>query len=153
MQHAITRRRFLEGSMLATAVAAGTRLPARTLKVPAADAEPETVRRAITVGVVQQSRERELAANRDQIVRSIGRAKDRGCRLVIFPEDALGSPAGTSNEDIEKAVDAVREAARSSDVHVVFCSSSRSPACPRTAGGSACAWSARTAASTTASTS
>jgi predicted amidohydrolase len=76
---------------------------------------------SITVGVVQQAREKELGANRDKIVRFIARAKARGCRLVVFPEDALGSPVGTSNEDTEKAVDAIRDAAGSNDVYVVFC--------------------------------
>jgi predicted amidohydrolase len=75
------------------------------------------------VGVVQQAREPELAANRDKIVRFLGQAKTRGCRLVIFPEDALGSPVGTSNEEIDKAVDAIRDAARTSDVYAIFCSS------------------------------
>jgi predicted amidohydrolase len=75
------------------------------------------------VGVVQQAREPELAANRNKIIRFLGQAKTRGCRLVIFPEDALGSPVGTSNEDIEKAVDAIRDAARTNDVYAIFCSS------------------------------
>jgi predicted amidohydrolase len=72
---------------------------------------------------VQQAREPQLDANRDKIVRFIGQTKARGCRLVIFPEDALGSPVGTSNEDLEKAVDVIRDAARSNDVYVIFCSS------------------------------
>ena len=41
---------------------------------------------------------------------------------MVFPEDALGCPVGTSNEDIEKAVDTIRDAARSNDVYVIFCS-------------------------------
>jgi predicted amidohydrolase len=80
-------------------------------------------RQSTTVGVVQQAREPELGANRDKIVRFIGQAKTRRCRLVIFPEDALGSPVGTSNEDIEKAVDVIRDAAHSSDIYAIFCSS------------------------------
>jgi predicted amidohydrolase len=75
------------------------------------------------VAVVQQAREPELQANRDKIVRFIARARARGCRLVIFPEDALGSPVGTSNEHLEKAVDVIRNAARSNDVYAIFCSS------------------------------
>jgi predicted amidohydrolase len=43
--------------------------------------------------------------------------------LVIFPEDALGSPVGTSNEELEKAVEVIREVARASDVYAIFCSS------------------------------
>ena len=122
MNSSITRRRFLEGSALAAAGIASP-LPAWTQENKAASLAAQANRQSITVGVVQQAREPELAANRDKIVRFIGQAKARGCRLVIFPEDALGSPVGTSNEDIEKAVDAIRDAARSNDVYAIFCSS------------------------------
>lgn len=84
------------------------------------DASP-TVPDAITLGVVQQAREPELAANRDKIIRFISEAKSRGCRLVIFPEDALGSPVGTPAEAVDQAVSAIGEAARAQDVYVVFC--------------------------------
>jgi predicted amidohydrolase len=115
----ITRRSFLKDSMLAVAVtgfsqsawAQGGLLPPAT----------RSARQSITVGVVQQAREPELAANRDKIVRFIGQAKARGCRLVVFPEDALGCPVGTSNDDIEKAVDAIRDAARSNDLYAICC--------------------------------
>jgi len=113
----MTRRSFLEGSVLAGIAGAASALPAW-----AQETKPAS-RQSIIVGVVQQAREPQLAANRDKIVRFIGQAKGRGCRLVIFPEDALGSPVGTPNEDIEKAVDAIREAARSNDVCAIFCSS------------------------------
>jgi len=113
----ITRRHFLEGSVLAGVVGAASALPAWAQENKTAG------RQSITVGVVQQAREPQLDANRDKIVRFIGQAKARGCRLVIFPEDALGSPVGTSNEDIEKAVDAIRDAARSNGVYAIFCSS------------------------------
>ena len=112
MDKRITRRRFLEDSIVAGAAVGWSLAP----RVAAAD-------RTITVGVVQQAREQELVANRDKVVRFIGQAKGRGCRLVIFPEDALGSPVGTSNEDLEKAVDGIREAARSNDIYVIFCAS------------------------------
>ncbi len=118
MRNSMTRRRFLEGSILA---AAGSGLALR------ADV---SARRSITVGVVQQAREPELAANRDKIVRFIAQAKTRGCRLVIFPEDALGSPVGTSNEDIERAVEVIRDAARSNDIYTIFCSSFAIPGFP-----------------------
>jgi predicted amidohydrolase len=115
-----TRRRFLENSMLA---AAGWGLAACVDAQEQGTAATQGSRQLLTVGVVQQAREPELAANRDKIVRFIGQAKARGCRLVIFPEDALGSPVGTSNEDLEKAVDTIREAARVHDVYTIFCSS------------------------------
>lgn len=122
MSESVSRRRFLGDSVLATAVAASPlRLMAQEKQTTHAVAQ--SGRSSITVGVVQQAREQELVANRDKIVRFIGQAKARGCRLVIFPEDALGSPIGTSNEDLEKAVDAVRQAARSNDIYAIFCSS------------------------------
>jgi predicted amidohydrolase len=98
-------------------------LPAWIQENKAASLAGQANPQSITVGVVQQAREPELAANRDKIVRFIGQAKARGCRLVIFPEDALGSPVGTSNEDIEKAVDAIRDVVRTSDIYAIFCSS------------------------------
>jgi len=126
MKSSMTRRRFLEDSVLAVGWGLTLRVDAidaqgaRGLRTHPTDPIP---RQSITVGVVQQAREPELVANRDKIVRFIGQAKARGCRLVIFPEDALGSPVGTSNEDIEQAVDAIRDAARASDVYAIFCSS------------------------------
>jgi predicted amidohydrolase len=119
----VTRRRFLEDSMLAAVAGAASPLPAWAQENKTVRPATPSGRQSITVGVVQQAREPALGANRDKIVRFIGRAKARGCRLVIFPEDALGSPVGTSNEDLEKAVDGIRDAARSHDVYAIFCSS------------------------------
>lgn len=115
----MTRRSFLKDSMLAAA-AAGSARPVWAQGGPVPPAA-RSVRPSLTVGVVQQAREPELAANRDKIVRFIGQAKARGCRLVVFPEDALGCPVGTPNADIEKAVDAIRDAVRSNDVYAIFC--------------------------------
>jgi predicted amidohydrolase len=123
---ALTRRGFLESWMLSAAWGLTPRADASDAH---AARESETFstdpvpRQPLTVAVVQQAREPELAANREKMVRFIGRAKARGCRLVIFPEDALGSPVGTSNEDLERAVDGIREAARASDIYTIFCSS------------------------------
>jgi len=121
----LTRRRVLAGSLTA---AAGWGLAPRVRADSASETravrtQPALPPPSLTVGVVQQAREPELAANRDKIVRFIGQASARGCRLVIFPEDALGCPVGTSNEDIEQAVDAIGAAARSHDAYVIFCSS------------------------------
>jgi predicted amidohydrolase len=118
----MTRRRLLEDSILAAAGAVSASSARARQKESTGPAE-QSPRATLTVGVVQQAREPELAANRDKIVRFVGQARARGCRLVIFPEDALGSPVGTSNEDLEQAVDAIREAASSNDVHAIFCSS------------------------------
>ncbi len=119
MDKPLTRRGLLRHSILAAAVAA---VPTQTQENKTAESATQPPHPSITVGVVQQAREKELIANRDKIVRFIGQAKTRGCRLVVFPEDALGCPVGTSNEDIEKAVDTIRDAARSNDVYVIFCS-------------------------------
>jgi predicted amidohydrolase len=116
----MTRRRFLGDSML---TAAGWGLSSRVRAEEDETSVPQSGCRSITVAVVQQAREPELEANRDKIVCFIARAKARGCRLVIFPEDALGSAVGTSNENLEKAVDVIRNAARSNDVYAIFCSS------------------------------
>ncbi len=122
MKSSITRRRFLEGSIL-TAAGMASPLPAWAQENTSTSLAAPTQHQFITVGVVQQAREPELVANRDKIVRFIGQAKARGCRLVIFPEDALGSPVGTSNEDIDTAVDVIRDAARSHGTYAIFCSS------------------------------
>jgi predicted amidohydrolase len=123
---ALTRRRFLEGSMLGAArgfIPRADASDAHAARESGTFLTDSVSRQSLTVAVVQQAREPELAANRDKIMRFIGQAKARRCRLVIFPEDALGSPVGTSNGDLEKAVGAIREAARAGDVYAIFCSS------------------------------
>jgi predicted amidohydrolase len=117
----ISRRRFLKDSALAGAVAATPlSLPGwQSQTTGAAGSVPSS----LVLAVVQQAREPQLEANRAKIVRFVAEAKARGCRLVVFPEDALGSPVGTSNEDLAEAVDVIREAARANDVYVIFCSS------------------------------
>jgi predicted amidohydrolase len=116
----MTRRRLLGDWALA---AAGWGLALRVAAEEDGTLTTQPGHPSITVAVVQQAREPRLEANRDKIVRFIARAKARGCRLVVFPEDALGSPVGTSNEDLERAVDVIRNAARSNDVYAIFCSS------------------------------
>jgi len=61
----------------------------------------------LPVAVVQQAREPELAGNRDKIVRMTAEAAAKGARLVIFPEDALGSPVGTPDADIDAAAEVI----------------------------------------------
>jgi len=43
----------------------------------------------ITIGVAQLALEPTLVENRDKIIRFVGEAKSRGCRVVVFPETAL----------------------------------------------------------------
>lgn len=119
--YAISRRRLLKNSTLAAMGALDAWPPAWAQQVQDVDSATGASAGRITVGVVQQAREEELGANRDKIVRFLGRAKTAGCRLVVFPEDALGSPEGTPNEDVDKAVTAIQDAARRNDVYVIFC--------------------------------
>jgi len=51
-----------------------------------------------------------------------------------LPEDALGSPVGTSNEDLEQAVDTIRDAAAPTTFTRSSARPSPSPALPRTSG-------------------
>src|SRR4029450_9184743 len=64
----------------------------------------------LTVGVVQLKLEPTLVPNRDKIGAFIHQAKDRGCRVVVFPEAALYWPPNTPNAEIDAAVDALRKA-------------------------------------------
>ncbi|MGH2353563.1 MAG: carbon-nitrogen hydrolase family protein [Chloroflexota bacterium] len=75
--------------------------------------------RSLRLGVVQLALEDELAANRDKIMRFIHEAAAGGCRVVVFPEGALSSPAGTTAADIEAAADALCGAARDAGIYVV----------------------------------
>src|SRR5438309_217927 len=59
----------------------------------------------LTVGVAQLALEPTLAANRDKITAFIRQAKDRGCRVVVFPETALFWPETTTKEQIDAAME------------------------------------------------
>jgi predicted amidohydrolase len=92
--------------------------------VPAAGEEPARPK-PLTVGVVQFALEPKLAENRDKMVRFVGQAKSKGCRVVVFPETALYSPPNTTRAEIEAAFDEVRKAADTHDVYVLCCGLSR----------------------------
>jgi predicted amidohydrolase len=77
------------------------------------------------VGVVQLALEPTLAENRDKMIRFVGQAKAKGCRVVAFPETALYSPPGTPRSATEAAVAEVRKAADLHDVYVLCCGLSR----------------------------
>lgn len=89
MNSLISRRRLLCNLVLAGSLAVSS--PSLWAQADKAVGEgAPSACSSITVAVVQQAREPELEANRDKIVRFVSQAKMRGCRLVIFPEDALG---------------------------------------------------------------
>src|SRR5262245_20662135 len=91
---------------------------------PAAGAEPARPA-PLTVGVVQFALEPTLAENRDKVTRFVGHAKAKGCRVVVFPETALYSPADTPRAAIEAAFDALRRAADAHHVSVLCSGLSR----------------------------
>src|SRR6267142_2324099 len=62
----------------------------------------------LKIGVAQVALEPTLAANRDKIAGFIRLAKDRGCRVVVFPESALYWPPATPKTEIDEAVESLR---------------------------------------------
>jgi len=84
-----------------------------------AAAQPSTA--TLSLGVVQMALEPELAQNRDKIIRFVGNAAAKGCRVVVFPESALSWPDKTNKADIDSAISAIQDAARTCAVYVIFC--------------------------------
>ena len=78
----------------------------------------------LKVGVVQTVVENRLEKNLAKIERFIDEAKERGCRLVVFPENALywadSSIDNATKADIDKAVEKIRNHADRADLCVVF---------------------------------
>jgi predicted amidohydrolase len=75
---------------------------------------------ALKIGVAQLALEPTLAENRDKIARFIGQAKDRGCRVVVFPETALYWPPGTSNAEIDAAIADLTKAVDARDIYALI---------------------------------
>jgi predicted amidohydrolase len=78
--------------------------------------QPQTLK----VGIAQIALEPTLAANRDKIVHFIHEAKDRGCRVVVFPETALYWPPATLKTEIDDAVELLRKAVDASDIYALI---------------------------------
>lgn len=88
---------------------------------PAGGAQEPGPQRALAIGVLQMALERDLAANRDKMVRFVRQAKEQGCRVVVFPEEALSSPLATPRAERDAAIDALRKAAAEHELYVIFC--------------------------------
>jgi predicted amidohydrolase len=86
----------------------------------AADAQTHPPPSRIRVAVVQMHVLPSLAENRDRIVTGIEQAAERGARVAVFPEGALGGRGGDRLEAVDEAVDGIRRAARARGVHVVL---------------------------------
>src|SRR5262245_18562633 len=84
----------------------------------AAHAADET--KTLTVGVAQLALEPTLQANRDKIIRFIREAKQRDCRVVVFPETALYWPQATPQAEIDAAVETLRQAVDANDIYALI---------------------------------
>lgn len=65
--------------------------------------------------------EAKLIANRDKIVRFIREAKQKGCRLIVFPESALSSEVGITKAEIDTAIETIRTATDENDIYSIVC--------------------------------
>ncbi|MHC4580308.1 MAG: nitrilase-related carbon-nitrogen hydrolase, partial [Planctomycetota bacterium] len=83
----------------------------------------------LRVGVVQTVVENRFQENLAKIERFVDHAKEHGCQLVVFPENALywaeGSIDNATKADIEEAVERIRNHADRADICVVFGTSHR----------------------------
>jgi predicted amidohydrolase len=87
--------------------------------LPAQSVEPAPANK-LTVGVAQLTLEPALSANRDKIASFIRQAKERGCRVVVFPETSLYWPPGTPREQVDAAVAALQAAADEADLYALI---------------------------------
>jgi predicted amidohydrolase len=85
---------------------------------------PDVHAKKIKVAVVQTVIENTLGQNRAKLIRFIGKAKVKGCQLVIFPECALYWPEivvdNPARDDIDAAITQIGEKARSEKIYVIF---------------------------------
>lgn len=88
--------------------------------------------KTLVVGVAQTVVENALDKNLTKIVRFIDEAKDRGCRLVIFPENALywadASTDKATKVVIDAAIENIAKHADRTDLFVIFGTSHKSTA-------------------------
>jgi len=74
----------------------------------------------LRVAVVQMAIAPALEENRDRIVAGIGKGASAGARVVVFPEGALTDYSAKPNPAVGAAVAAIRQAARTRKVYVLF---------------------------------
>jgi predicted amidohydrolase len=86
---------------------------------PPAAAGGDRALRPLTIGIGQVALEPALAANRDKLLGMIRQAGARGCRVVVFPETALWSPADTPADAIDAAVAALAAEAARQETYVL----------------------------------
>src|SRR5262245_22408164 len=82
-----------------------------SMAVSAADAPKN-----LAVGIAQLALEPTLQANRDKIIHFVREAKQRDCRVVVFPETALYWQPTTPRAEIDAAVETLRQAVDANDI-------------------------------------
>src|SRR5262245_12036601 len=85
--------------------------------LPVRGADPP---KTLTVGVAQLALESTLADNRDKIAAFIQQAKNRGCRVAVFPETSLYWPASTPKAEIDAAVESLRQEVDAADLYALI---------------------------------
>lgn len=89
----------------------------------------ESYAKKLRVAVVPTVIENTLGQNLDKLMHLISRAKERGCRLVIFPECALSwseiAVDHPTRADMDVAVEQIGQRARCDDLYVAFCAQYR----------------------------
>src|SRR5262245_17140356 len=74
----------------------------------------------LTLGIAQVALEPTLLANKEKIAGFIRQAKDRGCRVVVFPETSLFWPLGTPRAEIDTAVEELQKVVDASDLYALI---------------------------------
>lgn len=75
---------------------------------------------SIRVAIVQMAIGPTLEVNRDRILQRLADAKAGRARVAVFPEWALTDPSGRPNPLVTDALDQIRDAARRSNLYVLF---------------------------------
>lgn len=83
----------------------------------AGDSQPPS---SLTVGVVQLALEPTLEQNREKIAGLIREAKERDCRVVVFPETALYEPPDTPKAEIDAAVAELQAVVNDCDLYCIL---------------------------------
>jgi len=90
-----------------------------------------TTSKSVRIAVVQAKIENTLENNLDKIITFIEKANMEDCDLVIFPEALLYYSAvaieNSSNEDIDLAIEMVRQKAISESIYIVLCTEYKDP--------------------------
>jgi predicted amidohydrolase len=74
----------------------------------------------LRIAVVQMAIAPAFEENRDRIIAGIGKGATAGARVVVFPEGALSDYSGKAPHGVAAAVEAIRQAAQSRKVYVLF---------------------------------